>query len=53
MNDLPEVTKSSNARIFADDTLLFRPITKQHDSDLLQQDLTALEEWGEDVADGL
>ena len=37
--------KSSNARIFADDTLLFRPITNQHDSDLLQQDLTALEEW--------
>ena len=45
INDLPEVTKSSNARIFADDTLLFRPITNQHDSDLLQQDLTALEEW--------
>ena len=45
INDLPEVTKSLNARIFADDTLLFRPITNQHDSDLLQQDLSALEEW--------
>ena len=45
INDLPEVTKSSNPRIFTDDTLLFRPITNQHDSDLLQQDLTALEEW--------
>ena len=45
INDLPEVTKSLNAQIFADDTLLFRPITNQHDSDLLQQDLKALEEW--------
>ena len=45
INDLPEVTKSLTARIFADDMLLFRPITNQHDSDLLQQDLTALEEW--------
>ena len=45
INDLPEVTKSLNAQIFADDTLLFRPIMNQRDSDLLQQDLTALEEW--------
>ena len=43
--NLAEVTKSSNSRIIADDTLLFKPITYQHDSDLLQQDLTALEEW--------
>ena len=36
--------KSPKARIFADETLLFRPITNQHDSDLLQN-LTLLEEW--------
>ena len=45
INDLPETTVSSNTRIFADDTLLCRPITCQHDSTLLQQDLNALEEW--------
>ena len=42
INNLPEVTKSSNARIFADDT---HYITNQHGSDILQKDLTALEEW--------
>ena len=45
INDLPEATVSSNTQIFADDTLLYRPITNPHDSSLLQQDLTTLEQW--------
>ena len=45
INDLPEVTKHSDARLFADDCLLYRQISSRHDSALLQQDLSALEKW--------
>jgi len=47
-NDLPEFVTHSETRLFADDSLLFRFITSQHDADLLQKDLSALEKWESD-----
>jgi hypothetical protein len=44
INDLPEVT-NSEARLFADDCLLYRPIFSRKDTEDLQQDLAALEDW--------
>jgi len=44
INDLPEAT-SSSARLFADDCLLYRRIRKTEDADILQKDLTSLEQW--------
>ena len=44
INDLPEVTQSE-ARLFADDCLLYRPIKTTEDTNILQQDLSALEKW--------
>ena len=40
INDLPEVT-NSEARFFADDFLLYRPISSRKDTEDLQQDLAA------------
>lgn len=37
----------SDARLFADDCLLYRHISNSQDSALLQQDLSALERWEE------
>ena len=48
INDLPDVTTSSDARLFADDCLLYRHVNSQNDSDLLQKDLSALEKWEEE-----
>ena len=45
INNLPDWAKHSDTRLFADDALLFRQIKGQKDAELLQQDLTALEEW--------
>ena len=36
INDLPGVCKSSDTRLFADDSLLFRTINSQQDGILLQ-----------------
>jgi hypothetical protein len=44
INDLPESTES-NARLFADDCLLFRPIRNNRDRQILQNDLNSLEDW--------
>ena len=44
-NDLPDCVASSDTRLFADDSLLFRVINSQQDADNLQKDLTALEKW--------
>ena len=44
INDLPEVT-NSEARLFAVDCLLYRPIVSRKDTEDLQQDLAALEDW--------
>ena len=45
INDLPDVVKTSDARLFADDCLLYRHIRNDKDSVDLQTDLTALEDW--------
>ena len=48
INDLPDVTTSSDACLFADDCLFYRHVNSQNDSDLLQNDLSALEKWEEE-----
>lgn len=45
INDLSDVVKSSDARLFADDCLLYKQIKNEEDAALLQEDLTALEDW--------
>ena len=47
INDLPESTKHSDARLFADDCLLYRHVLTSQDSALLREDLSALERWKE------
>ena len=44
INDLPN-NLTSNVRLFADDCLLYQPITSDNDISLLQNDLIKLEEW--------
>ena len=45
INDLPLSTPFSTTRLFADDSLIYRPIKSLPDCRLLQQDLNALEQW--------
>ena len=47
INDMPQQTKSE-IRLFADDSLLLRRIRSPQDTEILQNDLTALEKWGKD-----
>jgi hypothetical protein len=44
INDMPDRVKSK-IRLFADDSLLYRPINSEDDAILLQQDLHHLQEW--------
>ena len=44
INDLPD-SVTSQVRLFADDCLLYRPISSAEDSIKLQEDLTQLEKW--------
>ena len=44
INDLPE-TVLSQVYLFADDTKLFRRITRDEDNTLLQEDLNSLQQW--------
>ena len=48
INDMPETFSHSETRLFADDTILFRQINSTKDSELLKQDLSALERWEND-----
>ena len=45
INDVPEIVRSSNARLFADECLLYEQIKNEKDVALLQKDLAALEDW--------
>ena len=45
INDLPDCVASSETKLFADDSLLFRVVNSQQDADYLQKNLTALEKW--------
>ena len=44
INDLPDCVKSQ-ARLFADDCLLYRTVTSHKDQEILQNDLSELEKW--------
>ena len=46
INDLPSIV-TSQVRLFADDCLMYRPIRSIADQVALQQDLAALERWGD------
>ena len=45
INDLPDSLKSSDARIFADDSLLYLTVNGANGNKQLQEDISALEEW--------
>ena len=45
INDLPDSLRSSEARLFADDSLLYLTVNGAKGNNLLQQDLSALEDW--------
>ena len=44
VNDMPECT-SSDIRLFADDSLVYRVIRNDSDRQTLQKDIDALEQW--------
>jgi hypothetical protein len=46
INDLPD-SVTSNARLFADDCLLYRVVNPNADQLQLQEDIHQLEKWGE------
>ena len=45
INDLPNYTRHSNVRLFADDTVIYLTITCTQDANKLQYDLNRLESW--------
>ena len=45
INDLPDSLRSSEARLFADDSLLYLTVNGVKGNNLLQEDLSALEDW--------
>ena len=45
INDLPDSLRSSDTRMFADDSLFYRTVNGAKDNSLLQEDLAALEKW--------
>ena len=48
INDMPDYTKYSTLRLFADDTIIYLSINSNEDCEKLQADLAALEKWGSD-----
>ncbi len=47
INDITERV-NSQIRLFADDCLLYRPVTTQEDHQLLQNDMDNLQQWAEE-----
>ena len=47
INDIVDCVTNSTIRIFADDTLVYRPITNPNDMTILQTDLDNLFQWGQ------
>jgi hypothetical protein len=45
INDIVESVNHSHIRLFADDTLLYKSIKNQNDSNLFQRDLDSLSQW--------
>ena len=49
INDLPDyIQNNTTVTLFADDTIIYHPITNQQDSNALQEDLDALQRWESD-----
>ena len=49
INDFPDyIQNNSTVKLFADDTIIYHPITNQQDSNALQEDLDALQRWESD-----
>ena len=49
INDLPDyIQNNSTVKLFADDTIIYHPITNQQDTNALQEDLDALQRWESD-----
>ncbi|VDI34092.1 blast:Probable RNA-directed DNA polymerase from transposon BS [Mytilus galloprovincialis] len=48
INDLPDYLKHSQIRLFADDSIIYRPITCQNDCIKLQEDIEAAIKWEKD-----
>jgi len=47
INDLPDCICHSTLRLFADDYLLYRTIQSSQDTTNLQEDLLAMQSWGD------
>ena len=47
INDIVDCVTNSSIRLFADDTLVYHPITNSNDMTLLQTDLDNLFQWGQ------
>jgi len=45
INDLPEAILHSSIKLFANDCILYKAIHASADSELLQQDVCALQDW--------
>ncbi len=46
INDLPEcLSPGTTARLYADDSLVYRRITSEEDAKILQEDINRLQEW--------
>ena len=48
INDLPDYIKHSQIRLFADDSIIYRPIKTQADCIKLQEDLESAVKWEQD-----
>ena len=48
IDDMPEYTKHSQIRLFADDTIVYLTVSATNDCEKLQDDLKRLEKWEED-----
>ena len=48
INDLLEYLKSSQLKLFADDSIIYKTIKSQKDCDSLQEDLDAAPRWESD-----
>ena len=47
VNNIPSCV-SSNIRLYADDILIYRVVTRDADSDELQKDLVSLQRWSDE-----
>ena len=45
INDLPDGVVNSTVRLFADDCIIYHPITSKKDTKLLQSDLDSVGSW--------